>query len=122
MSEIIPRVHYSHYSHHLLLYACNRPIKTEPGESWDCQNHNMCKDPESLYFAWANTADPTVLPDKTSINLDPSSHHYLVLQVHYVHELPNPDDTGLELTYQLTPTKYKAGIYLLMRDYLYPST
>ena len=69
-------------------------------------------------FAWAKNAPATTLPPGVSFTLDPSVKRYLVLQIHYAHQVTEPDYTALSLSYQPTPTKYQAGILLMLRSWL----
>eukprot|EP00095_Tigriopus_kingsejongensis_P003105 maker-scaffold428_size174301-snap-gene-0.22 protein:Tk03105 transcript:maker-scaffold428_size174301-snap-gene-0.22-mRNA-1 annotation:"af109920_1alpha-amidating enzyme precursor 2" len=103
-------------AHHMLLYACNDPPQTQPGQMWDCRHHTVCRDRSSTMYAWAKNAEATVMPPDVSFAVDRA--RYLVLQVHYVNPLTTPDHTGLKLYYQAQVTKYSAGIFLLLRSYL----
>ena len=105
-------------AHHMLLYTCDNPGKP-PGEVYDCMHHSLCKGGQGIMFAWAKNAPPTTLPQEVSFSVDPRVKKYLVLQVHYAHPITEPDYTGLSLTYQETPTKYQAGILLMLRGWLH---
>ena len=104
-------------AHHMLLYSCDAPMQP-PGQVYDCLHHGLCKGGQSIMFAWAKNAPPTTLPPEVSFSLDPKVRRYLVLQVHYAHQITEPDYTSLSLTYQESPTKYSAGILLMLRSYL----
>jgi len=101
-------------AHHMLLYSCDRPNQ-QPGVVYDCLHHSLCLGGQSIMFAWAKNAPPTTLPPGVSFTINPSVRKYLVLQIHYAHPLSEPDNTALSLTYQTDPTKYTAGIFLLLR-------
>jgi len=101
-------------AHHMLLYSCDQPLR-QPGEVYDCLHHALCQGGQSIMFAWAKNAPPTTLPQGVSFTINPAQRRYLVLQVHYAHKLAEPDHTGLSLTYQVDPTKYTAGILLMLR-------
>ena len=104
-------------AHHMLLYTCNNPVVL-PGKAYDCLHHSICRDGQSIMFAWAKNAPATTLPPGVSFTLDPSVKRYLVLQVHYAHQVTEPDYTALSLSYTPTPTRYQAGILLMLRSYL----
>lgn len=104
----------AHKAHHMLLYSCNQPNQ-QPGVVYDCLHHSMCQGGQSIMFAWAKNAPATTLPPGVSFNINPAQRKYLVLQIHYAHPLEEPDNTGLSLTYQVDPTKYTAGILLMLR-------
>jgi len=101
-------------AHHMLLYSCDQPLK-QPGVVYDCLHHALCQGGQSIMFAWAKNAPPTTLPQGVSFTINPAQRRYLVLQIHYAHKLSEPDHTGLSLTYQVDPTKYTAGILLMLR-------
>jgi len=105
-------------AHHMLLYTCTKPFKP-PGEVYDCLHHSLCEGGQSIMFAWAKNAPPTTLPSGVSFTLNPQTKRYLVLQVHYAHQISEPDYTSLSLSYQETPTKYAAGILLMLRGWLH---
>ncbi|XP_071746304.1 peptidyl-glycine alpha-amidating monooxygenase B isoform X2 [Lepeophtheirus salmonis] len=102
-------------AHHVLLYACSEPPKEE---IWDCRHHSICHDYTTIMFAWAKNAEPLSMPPEVSFKLDPKEHKFLVLQVHYAHELPELDNTGIHFRFQREETKYSGGIYLLARSFL----
>ncbi|CAB4068572.1 PAM [Lepeophtheirus salmonis] len=102
-------------AHHILLYACSEPPKEE---IWDCRHHSICHDYTTIMFAWAKNAEPLSMPPEVSFKLDPKEHKFLVLQVHYAHELPELDNTGIHFRFQREETKYSGGIYLLARSFL----
>jgi len=104
----------AHKAHHMLLYSCDEPNE-QPGVVYDCLHHSMCRGGQSIMFAWAKNAPPTTLPPGVSFNINPAQRKYLVLQIHYAHPLEEEDHTGLSLTYQVDPTKYTAGILLMLR-------
>ena len=54
-------------------------------------------------YAWAKNAPGAEMPAGVGFELDPSKTPYLILQVHYVKELAEKDETGLKLHYQRTP-------------------
>ena len=58
-----------------------------PGRAYDCLHHSICRDGQSIMFAWAKNAPPTTLPSGVSFTLDPGVKRYLVLQVHYAHQV-----------------------------------
>ena len=47
-------------------------------------------------------------------HLTPSFQNINLIKVHYAHPLPDADNTGLSLKYQLTPPTYQAGILLMV--------
>jgi len=104
----------AHKAHHMLLYSCDEPNE-QPGVVYDCLHHSMCRGGQSIMFAWAKNAPPTTLPPGVSFNINPSQRKYLVLQIHYAHPLQEEDHTALSLTYQVDPTKFTAGILLMLR-------
>lgn len=85
-------------AHHMLLYGCNDPFSVEPGQTWDCRHHTVCKDGSAIMYAWAKNAPSTVLPADVSFPV--GDKQFLVLQVHYVDSLDDPDNTGIQLYYQ----------------------
>ena len=104
-------------AHHMLLYTCDEPLKP-PGEVYDCLHHSLCKGGQSIMFAWAKNAPPTSLPSGVSFKLKPVERRFLVLQVHYAHQLQDRDFTSLSLSYQVEPTEFDAGILLMLRSQL----
>ena len=50
-------------------------------------------------YAWAKNADPMVMPEGVSFEMDRTRRKFFVLQVHYVEELPDKDYTGLKISY-----------------------
>ena len=104
-------------AHHMLLYTCNNPVEM-PGKAYDCLHHSICRDGQSIMFAWAKNAPATTLPPGVSFTLDPSVKRFLVLQIHYAHQVTEPDYTSLSLSYQPGATRYQAGILLMLRSYL----
>ena len=99
--------------HHMLLFSCSNPVQ-QPGHVYDCVHHNMCKGPQSIMYAWAKSAPSTHLPSHVSFTINPAERQYLVLQVHYAHP-HRADYSGLSLKYQMKPTRYSAGIFILLR-------
>ena len=75
---------------HCPLYVTVRRFRT-------CMHHSTCNGVGKILFAWAKDAPPTVLPDDVGFKIGATSREHLVLQVHYSHPLPEPDDTGLDL-------------------------
>ena len=104
-------------AHHMLLYTCDEPL-APPGQVYDCLHHSLCKGGQSIMFAWAKNAPATSLPPGVSFSLKPEERRFLVLQVHYAHQLQDPDYTSLSLSYQVQPTEFAAGILLMLRSYL----
>lgn len=67
-------------------------------------------------FAWAKHAQPTKLPSDVGFELAPDD--YLVLQVHYMKPLSDPDQSGISLNIVDAAPKYTAGMFLLLRSHL----
>ena len=105
-------------AHHMLLFTCSTP-KELPGNAYDCRHHAMCSGPQSILYAWGNNALSTTLPSQVSFTINPTERRYLVLQIHYAHALETEDYSGFSLDYQLEPTKYSAGIFILLRSDLH---
>jgi len=100
-------------AHHMLLYSCSEPLE-HPGKTYDCLHHTLCKGMSSIMFAWAKNAPPTVLPKDVAFKINPEQTRYLVLQVHYVHPIEEADHTTLSLSYSTEPTRFQAGILLMV--------
>ena len=99
-----------------LILSFKVPVKTARGATWDCAHHAMCKDSSKIMFAWAKHAQPTKLPSDVGFELAPDD--YLVLQVHYMKPLNDPDQSGISLNIVDTAPKYTAGMFLLLRSHL----
>ena len=54
---------------------------------------------QEIVYAWAKNADPMVMPEGVSFEMDRTRRKFFVLQVHYVNELPDKDYTGLKISY-----------------------
>jgi hypothetical protein len=90
-------------AHHMILYLCDS-ASAGKGKTYDCGHHMVCgSGSPSIVYAWAKNADPTVLPDDVSFEIDRSKHKYFVLQVHYVNEIEGKDYTGLNISYITEP-------------------
>ena len=100
-------------AHHMIVSRCKAPVKKGLGQTWDCRHHAMCQDSSKIMFAWAKHAQPTELPEDVGFQLEQDD--YIVLQVHYAHPLPTPDNSGIKIKLVDDAPKYTAGMYLLLR-------
>ena len=83
--------------HHMLLYTCDKPASGV----FDCAHHAVCRGSRSqILFAWAKNAPALELPKDVAFEVSRTSTKFLVLQMHYVNELPDPDYGGLTMHYQ----------------------
>ncbi|ESO86676.1 hypothetical protein LOTGIDRAFT_128636, partial [Lottia gigantea] len=99
-------------AHHILLFGCSDgPALTTP--TWGCPP--LCKSREQIMFAWAKNAPPTVLPKDVGFRVGGGSTiRNIVLQIHYAHSSPYPDQSGIRVYVTRQKYKYVAGIFLMM--------
>ncbi|KAK3098853.1 hypothetical protein FSP39_023767 [Pinctada imbricata] len=94
-------------AHHILLFGCDEPAVDS--KTWHCGR--ICKSQEQILFAWAKNADPLVLPDGVGFRVGANTQiKYIVVQVHYVHPLPET----FKISFSFNRQRYLAGIYLLL--------
>ncbi|KAK9498614.1 hypothetical protein O3M35_003208 [Rhynocoris fuscipes] len=109
-------------AHHILLYGCLLPGSSE--DVWNCgemvrdveeEQHNPCKTGSQIIYAWARDAPKLTLPEDVGFKVGGSSSiQYLVLQVHYAHNLDGAsDNSGVHLYYTEKPMPKLAGVLLL---------
>lgn len=111
--------------HHILLFACE-----DVGEEdvWNCGEMNtksgseqyksgpVCRNKQSIVFAWALDAPKLTLPKDVAFKLGgDSGKNYLVIQVHYAtvdkFQAGATDNSGLILKGQTEPLPNSAGVY-----------
>ena len=63
-------------------------------------HHSTCQGPSKIIYAWAKDAPPTKIPDNVGFKVG-KGHSYIVLQVHYAHPLPSPDNAAVEITFSV---------------------
>jgi len=114
-----------HSMHHMLLYGCSMP--GSGSDVWDCgEMHNdengndyqqgpVCADGAHIIYAWARDAPQLTLPKDVGFLVGGKTRiHYLVLQVHYMHPMEQPDYSGVSLHSTRTPMPKSAGVALMV--------
>jgi peptidylglycine monooxygenase len=112
--------------HHMLMYGCALPGSEE--EAWDCgEMHNgdgqneqyqqgpVCADGAQIIYAWARDAPQLTLPKDVGFLVGGKTKiHHLVVQIHYMHPMTEPDYSGITLYSTKTPMPKSAGTALLV--------
>jgi len=96
---------------HVTLSRCHTPTNFRP------EMHNACS---QRLFGWNSDSDKSEFDDAlfedASYMIDLKENPQLILTVHYYRPLAEPDyDTGMDLKYQLEPTKYKIGTITMFK-------
>jgi len=111
-------------AHHMLLYGCLLPGSQT--DVWNCGEMNtetagryeaapVCSDGPQIMYAWALDAPELNLPKGVGFKVGgATSVQYLVVQVHYMHELNEPDFSGLTLHSTAEPMPKSAGVMLMV--------
>jgi peptidylglycine monooxygenase len=114
-------------AHHMLLYGCLLPGTEQ--DVWNCgemapesgsgsqefQAGPVCSSGSQIVYAWAKDAPELKLPKDVGFKVGgESSIQYLVLQVHYMHQLPEPDYSGITLQYTTEIMPKQAGVLLMV--------
>eukprot|EP00096_Caligus_rogercresseyi_P011837 TRINITY_DN4797_c0_g1_i2.p1 TRINITY_DN4797_c0_g1~~TRINITY_DN4797_c0_g1_i2.p1 ORF type:complete len:805 (+),score=181.95 TRINITY_DN4797_c0_g1_i2:63-2417(+) len=103
-------------AHHLILSHCNKANGPD-GKIFQCLHHGMCSSGDSkIMYAWAKDAPGINLPPDAGFVV--RAEEYIVLQVHYKHPLQNPDFTSLQLKYTTNKPNYRAGMIMMLRNFL----
>jgi len=117
-----------HTAHHMLMFACSVPGST--ALVWNCgeMHHDgdsqqefetgpVCAEGEQIMYAWAKDAPELTLPKGVGFKVGGNSPvQYLVLQVHYMHPLTEPDTSGLTLHSTEHSMPKEAHVILLATD------
>lgn len=113
-----------HTAHHILVYGCSMPGTDE--EVWECgemanegtKEYRMgpvCADGAQIIYAWAHEAPELNLPEGVGFKVGgDTSIRYLVVQVHYMHPMENPDYSGVTLHSTTDKMSKRAGILLML--------
>ena len=65
----------------------------------NCIMHqSVCKGKSKVLYVWANDAPPANIPDDVGFKIA-NPYSYIILQLHYAHPLPSPDDESVEITF-----------------------
>lgn len=96
----------SHTAHHILLYGCSTPGQPD-GDVWNCgemgggagfETAPVCQTGSTILYAWARDAPKLRLPKDTAFKVGGKTGiKHLVVQVHYMHPLTQPDYSGVTL-------------------------
>ncbi|CAB3407921.1 unnamed protein product [Caenorhabditis bovis] len=116
--------------HHILLFGCEEPGSDEP--VWDCGEMSKpmdgmpraptCGSKPAILYAWAHDAPPLKLPKDVGFRVGGNTPvRHLVMQVHYMHDKPNPDASGVEITYTVEPQPKLAATMLLVTGGVLPA-
>jgi len=111
--------------HHILLYGCEQPGSEEP--VWDCGEMSgaqgsfsrspICKGTPNIIYAWAMGAPELALPKGVGFRVGGGTpNQHLILQVHYMHKLDEPDESGLRIASTIEPQPKTAATLLLATD------
>jgi len=115
-----------HTAHHMLMFGCSVPGSTEL--VWNCgemQQRNddefesgpVCAEGQQIMYAWAKDAPEFNLPKDVGFKIGGDTPvQYLVLQVHYMHALTEPDTSGVTLHSTEHTMPREAHVILLATD------
>jgi len=114
-----------HTAHHMLMFGCETPGSVE--DVWNCgemhhsdgefQSGPVCSAGEQIMYAWALDAPEFNLPQDVGFKVGGDTPiQYLVLQVHYMHAMKEPDTSGLTLHSTPHPMPKEAHVLLLATD------
>lgn len=92
--------------HHMLLFGCEGPGSDE--EVWDCGEMSsekgrylrspVCTSQPEIIYAWARDAPALELPKGVGFRVGGGTRNqYLILQVHYMHAMNEPDFSGIRV-------------------------
>uniref|UniRef100_A0A7E4W731 peptidylglycine monooxygenase n=1 Tax=Panagrellus redivivus TaxID=6233 RepID=A0A7E4W731_PANRE len=109
--------------HHILLFGCDAPGSED--DVWDCGEMSpvasgyahspVCDGKPEIIYAWAKGAAPLELPADVGYRVGAGSKSkILVLQVHYMHEEPKEDFSGLRVTSTVIPQSRTAATMLVV--------
>uniref|UniRef100_A0A915JKC0 peptidylglycine monooxygenase n=1 Tax=Romanomermis culicivorax TaxID=13658 RepID=A0A915JKC0_ROMCU len=114
-----------HTVHHILLFGCASPGTRD--DIWDCgemESENgkklfyepgpVCSRGSQIVYAWARDAPQLKLPDGVGFMTGSGSQiRYLVMQVHYMHAMDQPDYSGLTIKSTSREMPRKASVLLM---------
>jgi len=114
-----------HTAHHMLMFGCETPGSVE--YVWNCgemhqndgefQTGPVCTAGEQIMYAWAKDAPEFNLPQDVGFKVGGDTPiQYLVLQVHYMHAMKEPDTSGLTLHSTSHQMPKEAHVMLLATD------
>nr|CAD2127569.1 unnamed protein product [Meloidogyne enterolobii] len=114
-----------HQIHHMLLFGCEMPGSDEP--AWDCGEMSssnagysrspVCASQPDIIYAWARGAPKLNLPKGVGFRVGGEANsQFLVLQVHYMHQMKGEDNSGVRLLHTEEPQPRMAGTLLLATD------
>jgi peptidylglycine monooxygenase len=109
--------------HHMLLFGCEEPGSEE--EVWDCgemstekgryKRSPTCTSQPDIIYAWARNAPKLDLPKGVGFRVGGGTRNrYLVLQVHYMHAMNQPDFSGVQLSSTTVEQPRTAATLLLV--------
>lgn len=100
--------------HHMLVFGCSS-LGTSSNH-WQCGHHHLLCHGMSIIYAWGRNADPLKLPDGVGFKVGRQADvNHILLQVHYLHKLPEKtyDRSGVTMRLTRSPQPYLAGIQLI---------
>jgi len=111
-----------HTAHHVLLYGCSTPGSDEP--VWNCgEMHRedsefeagpVCKGGQQIMYAWARDAPEFQLPTGVGFKVGGETQfQYLIMQIHYMHAVEEPDVSGISLHSTTEPIEKEAHVILM---------
>ncbi|KAJ1362751.1 putative peptidylglycine alpha-hydroxylating monooxygenase 1 [Parelaphostrongylus tenuis] len=119
----------SHNAHHILLFGCDEPGSDD--EVWDCgemtavsdglRRAPTCKSNPAILYAWAKNARELHLPKGVGFPVGGNSGiNYLVMQVHYMEDRDEPDQSGVTVQHTEEVQPKTAATMLLVTGGLLP--
>uniref|UniRef100_A0A0K0DFW3 peptidylglycine monooxygenase n=1 Tax=Angiostrongylus cantonensis TaxID=6313 RepID=A0A0K0DFW3_ANGCA len=119
----------SHNAHHILLFGCDEPGSDD--EVWDCGEMTTipdgldraptCKSNPAILYAWAKNAPELHLPKGVAFRVGGDSGiNYLVMQVHYMEDRDEPDQSGVTVQHTEEMQPKTAATMLLVTGGLLP--
>jgi len=111
-----------HTAHHMLMYGCSAPGSDKP--VWNCgEMHRedsefeagpVCNGGEQIMYAWARDAPEFNLPAEVGFKVGGDTQfQHLVLQIHYMHAVEEPDTSGISLHSTDEPMPKEAHVILM---------
>jgi peptidylglycine monooxygenase len=109
--------------HHMILFGCDEPGNN--AQVWDCgemsaknseyEHSPVCSSNPEIIFSWAKDAPKFELPEGVGYPVGGrTKNQNLILQVHYMHEEPKEDYSGLRVISTLIPQPKTAATILIV--------
>ncbi|GMR53697.1 hypothetical protein PMAYCL1PPCAC_23892, partial [Pristionchus mayeri] len=114
-----------HNAHHILLFGCPEPGSDSP--VWDCgemasdewtgrERAPPCSANPSILYAWAHDAPNLQLPKDVAFKIggEKSKLQHIVMQVHYMQEPEDEDESGVDIKFTASLISKEASTMLLV--------